>query len=104
MRYVTRSTSAIATTVCHTGPSLVWNSREIASTLGPFWQRRGDKFRFGGLRPIIQPVADGRDVQEVREEIDSIDAEIVHFLVRRAELAREIGSLKGKTSEPYFTP
>lgn len=49
-------------------------------------------------------MAEGRDVLGVREEIDSIDAEIVRHLVRRAELAREIGSLKGKASEPYFTP
>ncbi|MCC6404503.1 MAG: prephenate dehydratase [Fimbriimonadaceae bacterium] len=49
-------------------------------------------------------MAAGRRVEDVRGEIDSIDSEIVQCLVRRAELAREIGSLKGKSSEPYFTP
>lgn len=57
-----------------------------------------------GRRPIIQEVADQRDVARVRAEIDALDEEIVQRLVRRAELAREIGGIKDKVSAPYFTP
>ena len=45
-----------------------------------------------------------RTVEEVRNDIDTVDNEIVGLLGRRAELAREIGSLKGDQNKPYFTP
>lgn len=47
---------------------------------------------------------DERTVEEVRNEIDAVDAEIVGLLGRRAGLAREIGVLKGDQNKPYFTP
>lgn len=45
-----------------------------------------------------------RTVEDVRNDIDSIDAEIVRLLGRRAGLAREIGGLKDDQKKPYFTP
>jgi len=45
-----------------------------------------------------------RTVEDVRKDIDSVDNEIVGLLGRRAELAREIGLLKGDQNKPYFTP
>ncbi|MCW5937241.1 MAG: prephenate dehydratase [Fimbriimonadaceae bacterium] len=47
---------------------------------------------------------DRRTVKEARNDIDAVDAEIVRLLGRRAELAQEIGRLKGDRSQPYFTP
>jgi chorismate mutase/prephenate dehydratase len=47
---------------------------------------------------------EGRSVADVRKEIDALDAEIVERLVRRANLAREIGQLKEDARRPYFTP
>lgn len=44
------------------------------------------------------------DIDRVRGEIDGIDAELVRLLSRRAELAQEIGRLKGKDGKPFFTP
>jgi chorismate mutase/prephenate dehydratase len=48
---------------------------------------------------------EGNDaIAEARKAIDAIDDEIVDRLVRRAELARTIGELKGRQDAPYFTP
>jgi len=45
-----------------------------------------------------------RTVDEVRKDIDDIDAHIVRLLGERANLAREIGGLKVDQNKPYFTP
>lgn len=45
-----------------------------------------------------------RSVEEVRAQIDALDSELVRLIAERAELAREIGRLKGDTNAPYFTP
>jgi chorismate mutase / prephenate dehydratase len=44
------------------------------------------------------------DLAKIREEIDRIDAELVQRLSRRAELAIQIGSIKGRDGKPFFTP
>lgn len=45
-----------------------------------------------------------RSVEAVRNDIDALDAELVRLLGKRADLAREIGTLKGDQNQPYFTP
>ncbi len=45
-----------------------------------------------------------RTVEDVRSDIDALDADLVAMLGRRAELAREIGRLKEDQNRPYFTP
>lgn len=45
-----------------------------------------------------------RSVDKVRSEIDTLDADLVRMLAKRADLAREIGLLKGDQNKPYFTP
>jgi chorismate mutase/prephenate dehydratase len=45
-----------------------------------------------------------RPLETIRTEIDSIDSELVRILSRRAELAQEVGKVKGRDQAPYFTP
>ena len=45
-----------------------------------------------------------RNVDDVRLEIDALDAGLVDMLNRRAALAQEIGRLKGRGGKPFFTP
>src|SRR4051812_3871628 len=45
-----------------------------------------------------------RTLEEIRKDIDGIDAELVTLLSRRAALAQEVGHVKGKDGRPYFTP
>jgi chorismate mutase / prephenate dehydratase len=45
-----------------------------------------------------------RPIEEIRVEIDSIDNRLVELLSRRAELAQEVGKVKGKDRKPFFTP
>jgi chorismate mutase / prephenate dehydratase len=45
-----------------------------------------------------------RDLEAIREEIDRIDNELVGLLNRRAELAQEVGRVKGRDQKPFFTP
>lgn len=45
-----------------------------------------------------------RSLDEIRAEIDSIDARLIEILSRRAELAQEVGRVKGKDQKPFFTP
>jgi chorismate mutase/prephenate dehydratase len=45
-----------------------------------------------------------RPLDEVRIDIDAIDAELVRLLSRRVELAQEVGRVKGRDGKPYFTP
>jgi chorismate mutase/prephenate dehydratase len=44
------------------------------------------------------------DIEEIRNEIDDVDADLVELLNRRADLAIRIGRLKGKGGRPFFTP
>jgi len=43
-------------------------------------------------------------LESLRSEIDSVDARVVELLNRRAELAKQIGALKGRDDRPFFTP
>jgi len=43
-------------------------------------------------------------LESIRNEIDTIDREIVTLLSRRADLAIEVGKLKGRDGKPFFTP
>lgn len=45
-----------------------------------------------------------RPLDEIRVEIDALDARLVEFLSRRAELAMEVGRIKGLDGRPFFTP
>jgi chorismate mutase / prephenate dehydratase len=45
-----------------------------------------------------------RSLEQIRVDIDSIDAELVTLLSKRVELAQEVGRVKGKDKRPYFTP
>ncbi|HVT12788.1 MAG TPA: prephenate dehydratase [Fimbriimonadaceae bacterium] len=44
------------------------------------------------------------DLARIRTQIDEIDGELVRLLSRRAELAIEIGAIKGRDGKPFFTP
>lgn len=44
------------------------------------------------------------DLANIRLQIDEIDGELVRLLSRRAQLAIEIGSIKGRDGKPFFTP
>lgn len=44
------------------------------------------------------------DFDDIRSQIDGIDADLVRLLSQRADLAREIGALKGRDGKPFFTP
>ena len=44
------------------------------------------------------------ELSQIRDQIDVIDAELVKLLSRRAELAIEIGTIKGRGGKPFFTP
>jgi chorismate mutase/prephenate dehydratase len=44
------------------------------------------------------------DLNSLRTLIDSLDAEILDLLNRRADLARQIGQSKSKDNAPFFTP
>ncbi len=45
-----------------------------------------------------------RSLDEIRQDIDSIDEQLVQILSRRVDLAKEVGLVKGKEDRPYFTP
>jgi len=45
-----------------------------------------------------------RPLDEIRSDIDSIDAELVRLLSQRAGLAQEVGRVKGRDAKPFFTP
>ena len=45
-----------------------------------------------------------RPLEAIREDIDSIDRQLVDLLNRRAALAQEVGKVKGRDQKPYFTP
>lgn len=45
-----------------------------------------------------------RPLDEIRADIDSVDAELVRLLSRRTELATEVGAIKRQDGKPFFTP
>lgn len=45
-----------------------------------------------------------RSLEEIREDIDAIDANLIDLLNRRAALAQEVGRVKGRDQKPFFTP
>lgn len=45
-----------------------------------------------------------KSLETIRKEIDQIDEELVGLLSRRAQLAVEVGKLKGRDGKPFFTP
>jgi chorismate mutase/prephenate dehydratase len=45
-----------------------------------------------------------RPLEKIREDIDTIDSQLVSLLSRRVELAQEVGRVKGRDNRPYFTP
>ena len=45
-----------------------------------------------------------RPIDQVRTEIDELDARLVELLSRRAELAQEVGRVKDTGGKPFFTP
>lgn len=45
-----------------------------------------------------------KDLDSIRQAIDSLDAEMVELLNRRATLAQNIGTLKGRDGKPFFSP
>jgi chorismate mutase/prephenate dehydratase len=49
-------------------------------------------------------MSEGRPLEDIRANIDSIDEELVTLLSKRVELAQEVGRVKGKDRRPYFTP
>jgi chorismate mutase/prephenate dehydratase len=58
----------------------------------------------GDSPSLVNRPAEPRELPEIRAEIDSIDAEMVRLLSRRAECAMEVGELKGRDQRPFFTP
>ncbi len=45
-----------------------------------------------------------RSLDDVRHDIDGLDEQLIKLLGRRAELAQEVGLIKGLTNKPFFTP
>lgn len=45
-----------------------------------------------------------RNLDAIRQDIDSLDADLVRLLNRRIELTMEVGHVKGRDGRPYFTP
>lgn len=45
-----------------------------------------------------------RTLDEIRQDIDSIDAQLIQLLNQRASLAQEVGRVKGRDQKPFFTP
>lgn len=44
------------------------------------------------------------NLEELRKQIDEIDAKILELINKRAELALEIGKIKLKEKEKYYVP
>src|ERR1700722_1573869 len=45
-----------------------------------------------------------RSLDEIRQDIDTIDEQLVTLLNSRVALAQEVGRVKGKDGRPFFTP
>jgi chorismate mutase / prephenate dehydratase len=50
------------------------------------------------------PTTPPRTLEEIRKDIDDVDAKLVQLLSWRASLAKEVGLIKGRDQKPYFTP
>lgn len=48
--------------------------------------------------------SESRSLDDVRRDIDQLDQTLIELLNRRAELAIEVGQIKGKDGKPFFTP
>jgi chorismate mutase/prephenate dehydratase len=46
----------------------------------------------------------GRSLDQIRQDIDSVDASLIELLDRRTALAQEVGFVKGRSGRPFFTP
>ncbi len=44
------------------------------------------------------------DLNQLREEIDSIDKQIIELLHKRGECARKVGRIKNERGDPYYVP
>lgn len=53
---------------------------------------------------FLRPEPSNKSLEQLRGEIDALDQELVTILNRRAQLAREIGVVKGADAKPFFTP
>jgi chorismate mutase/prephenate dehydratase len=51
------------------------------------------------MSDAVQP-----DLTSIRKRIDEIDAQLVDLLSKRAQLAIDIGAIKGRGGKPFFTP
>ncbi|MES1147494.1 MAG: prephenate dehydratase, partial [bacterium] len=45
-----------------------------------------------------------RSLDEIRKDMEAVDAQVVSLLSQRARLAQEVGDVKGLDGQPYFTP
>lgn len=50
------------------------------------------------------PNDDLRNLESIRRDIDQIDQDLVRLLSARADLAIEVGKVKGKDQRPFWTP
>jgi len=54
--------------------------------------------------PLDPRTGSPRPLNQIRSEIDILDAELVRLLSRRAQCAIEVGLVKKEDGRPYFTP
>lgn len=52
----------------------------------------------------LRPETPKRTLDELRQAIDAIDGQLVDLLNQRAELAQQVGLVKGKDRTPFYTP
>lgn len=52
----------------------------------------------------VEPGGPSDQLQNLRAEIDTVDQELIDLLNRRIGLAKEIGRLKDRSTQPYFVP
>lgn len=64
----------------------------------------GQSLPASGRACIIVRMPEPNPLEAIRAEIDTIDAELVRLLSRRAELAQEVGKVKDRDQAPFFTP
>lgn len=43
-------------------------------------------------------------LEQLRQEIDAVDEQLLRLLNRRVELAKQVGALKRRDKQPFFTP
>ncbi|MFW5697892.1 MAG: chorismate mutase, partial [Fimbriimonadaceae bacterium] len=52
----------------------------------------------------MTPEEKQKRLEEIRDQIDRIDAQLVELLSQRAQCAIEVGKVKGTDNTPFFTP